>query len=57
MRLLPMADEQKLSELYDLKKELKTSMLAADADMVEASRKFTDEMILQFENKTKNAQK
>lgn len=57
MRLLPMADEQKLSELYDLKKELKTSMLAADADMVEASRKFTDEMILQFENKTKDTQK
>lgn len=51
--LIPMTDEQKLSELISLKKKLRLPMLAADTAMLEESRKFTDKLILQFQNKPK----
>ncbi|MGN0636751.1 MAG: HEAT repeat domain-containing protein [Huintestinicola sp.] len=54
---IPMTDEGKLSELISLKKKLRLPMLAADTAMLEESRKFTDELILQFQNKTKGALK
>lgn len=51
LRLIPMTDEQKLSELISLKKKLRMPMLAADTAMVEETRKFTDNLISQYENK------
>lgn len=53
LRLVPMTDEQKLAELISLKKKLRMPMLAADTAMLEESRKFTDKLILQFQNKLK----
>ena len=57
LRFIPITDEQKLAELYELKKKLRLPMLAADIIMLDSSRKFTDELILQFQNKPKGAQK
>lgn len=51
--LIPMTDEQKLAELISLKKKLRLILLAADTAMLEESRKFTDKLILQFQNKPK----
>ena len=53
--LIPMTDEQKLAELISLKKKLRMPMLAADTAMVEEARKFTDNLISQYENKIKES--
>ena len=51
--LIPMTDEQKFAELISLKKKLRLILLAEDTAMLEESRKFTDKLILQFQNKPK----